>query len=600
MSLDLGYDTPVVLDGRTLDAERVARLADGRAQPLVDPAALTVAERGRGLARRLTGRVYGRSTGVGANRGMEVTDLDPAAHDLRLLRSHAGGIGAPLPARQIRAMLAVRANQLLAGGSGLRPAVVLALAEALRAGVHPRVNEYGGIGTGDLTALAQTGLTLIGREPWLGDDQYAAGRHPDEAAGTAPERPAPTARPEPDGGRGAGPVRGAGAETGTGAVGGTGAGGGAGRVAPGVGGGERGAPPGGASGGGPGGGLGAWEPGAVAPGGGRRRPRVPSGRAPAALVLEPGDALALLSSNALTLGQSALFCYDLGVLLRAAHTVAALALAAVGGSYEAYAAPVHQARPHPGSVHAAAEIRRLLDAPERPAPPAGRVQDPFAFRCFPQLHGPALEARAALERTLAVDLNAAAENPLISAEGPEGTATAYHHGGFYEAPLALALDQLCLALLQTARGSAARLLALGRADLTGLHHFLADGAPAASGVMILEHSAHAALAEVQACATPASLTHAVVAQGVEEMASFATQAARKALRALDAYRLVLGCELLCAVRALRQRGGGLPASAPAASAYRAAASALDPDMSDRPLTADAATAAGMLEELAAY
>ncbi|NEA51160.1 aromatic amino acid lyase, partial [Streptomyces sp. SID10815] len=82
---------------------------------------------------------------------------DETGHGLRLLRSHAGGAGAVLPVRQIRAMLAVRANQLLAGGSGIQPAFVIALTEALRLGVHPAVNEYGGLGTGDLTALAQTG-----------------------------------------------------------------------------------------------------------------------------------------------------------------------------------------------------------------------------------------------------------------------------------------------------------------------------------------------------------------------------------------------------------------------------------------------------------
>ena len=68
-----------------------------------------------------TGRVYGRSTGVGANRNEDVPTEAAAEHGLRLLRSHAGAIGEELPARQVRAMLAVRANQLLAGGAGLRP-----------------------------------------------------------------------------------------------------------------------------------------------------------------------------------------------------------------------------------------------------------------------------------------------------------------------------------------------------------------------------------------------------------------------------------------------------------------------------------------------
>jgi histidine ammonia-lyase len=102
---------------------------------------------------------------------------------------------------------------------------------------------------------------------------------------------------------------------------------------------------------------------------------------------QPGDALALLSSNALALGQSALACHDLTVLLHATHAVAALSLAAVSGSLEAYAAPVHAVRPYPGAARAAAEVRRLLGAPDRPALARGRIQDPYGFRAFPRRTG---------------------------------------------------------------------------------------------------------------------------------------------------------------------------------------------------------------------
>ncbi len=68
----------------------------------------------------------------------------------------------------------VRANQLLAGGAGLRPTVVSALCEALESGAHPVVNEYGSVGTGDIAALAQVGLALAGEQPWLGGTPPAA------------------------------------------------------------------------------------------------------------------------------------------------------------------------------------------------------------------------------------------------------------------------------------------------------------------------------------------------------------------------------------------------------------------------------------------
>ncbi|MFD8423427.1 aromatic amino acid ammonia-lyase [Streptomyces sp. NPDC059668] len=415
------------------------------------------------------------------------------------MRSHAGGIGERLPVRQVRAMMAVRANQLMAGGSGLRPAIATALLDALRLGVHPPVSEYGAVGTGDLTALAGLGLALFGHGPWEHD--------------------------RADGGQ---PL-------------------------------------------------------------------------PGPLRIERGDALALLSSNALTLGQSALACHDLGALLRAAHVVAALSLCAIDASLEAYAPEVHLAHPHPPTQRAAAHVRRLLGASRTaspPWPPSPRVQDPFGFRCFPQAHGPATEAWSTLDALLTVDLNSAVENPLIGWDEAGSVPVAHHHGGFFATPLTLALDGVCLAVLGTARLSAARLSGLGRPELTGLRSYLADEASAGSGMMILEYSAAAAVAEVQACATPAALGHVVLSQGTEEAASFATQAARKTLRLTDAYRLVLGCELVAAVRALRQRGTAPDPLTSAGRAYARATTVLNPAMEDRSLSADVASAAALLAEFA--
>ncbi|MFF3445664.1 aromatic amino acid ammonia-lyase [Streptomyces sp. NPDC002667] len=503
-----GLDAVTALDGRGLDAATVARIADGTAPPALCPAALEAMEHTRRAADRLAAegaRVYGRSTGVGAHRGLAVEDHpDGPGHDLRLLLSHAGGTGEALPARQVRAMMLVRANQLLAAGSGLGPEVATALTRALWAGAHPVVPEYGSVGTGDLTALAQLGLALFGHGTWSPE-------------GTSTGRPVP-------------------------------------------------------------------EP----------------------LPLRRGDALALLSSNALTLGQSALAWHDLGVPLRAAHLVAALSLHAVDGSLEPYAPEVHAAHPHPAIARAAARVRLLLGGTAGggavvPGPRDGapaRVQDPFGFRCFPQAHGPAMQAWSGLERVLSIDLNSATENPLIGWDDTTGTPVALHHGGFFTAPLTLALDRLDLAVLGTARLSAARLSALGRPELTGLRSYLAEGSAAGSGMMILEYSCASALAEIQACATPAALGHAVLSQGMEEAATFATQAARKSLRAAQAYRLVLACELVAAVRALRLRGTPPAPGTPAGRAYARAAAALDPDMRDRPLTDDVSVAAALLDAFA--
>ncbi|GLP66571.1 histidine ammonia-lyase [Streptomyces sp. TUS-ST3] len=481
-----GHTGLVILDGIGLGVADVARLADGSARPVPGTEAMKRVTESWDAARQIaaTGRVYGRSTGVGANRNEDVPTEAAAEHGLRLLRSHAGAIGEELPARQVRAMLAVRANQLLAGGAGLRPTVVTALCEALENGAYPVVNEFGSVGTGDIAALAQAGLALTGEHPWRG------------VVG-AP-------RPQP---------------------------------------------------------------------------------------LDNNDALAFISSNALTLGQAALALHELRGLIEATQVVGALSLLAVDGSHEAYAAPVHTARPHRGSAEVARRMRKLIGAEDRPTPPLGRIQDPYGFRCLPQIHGPAHDAADALEEVLAIEINAAAENPLIS---PEDMA-AYHHGGFYQAQLALALDHFRLALTQVARLSTSRLSTLNEPAFTRLRPFLADPEPASSGVMILEYAAGAALGDLRAFSAPASLGHAVLSRGVEEQASFASLAARQTLRACGAYRLVVGCELVAAVRALRQRDLRPDPELPVGRALELAEAVLEEDTADRPLTGDVTAAAALLD-----
>ncbi|MFF3942196.1 aromatic amino acid ammonia-lyase [Streptomyces phaeofaciens] len=576
----------VVLTGTTLTVGELIALADGAAVPVVAPEARERAVRSWRAAERLAagGRLYGRGTGVGAHRSVPVDPDDESAHGLRLLRSHAGGAGALLPARQVRAMLAVRVNQFLAGGSGIQPAFVDALADALRLGVHPAVHEYGAVGTGDLTALAQTGLTLIGERPWAGGEEPRAnGDRPWARGGRLWARGGPRAT-----GNGSAPgAAGAGATTR-----GRSEGESCGSPADGWPTGGRGAGGGEDIGAGltvlTGASVSSEEVAPVSP--------PPRSALPAPVTLLPGDALALLSSNALALAQAAVAQCELDMLLRATHAVAALSLAAVSGSAEAYAAPVHALRPYPGAARAAGEVRRLLGLDDRasgasgaPAAPGRRIQDPFGFRAFPQAHGCALDAADRLREVVEVEANCPSENPVIA---PDGTA-AYHHGGFFAAPLGLALDAANLALLQTAQLSAARLAALGDPALTGLPAFLAAGPASSSGTMILEYTSNSALAELRSCTAPASAGHAVLSRGLEEAASFAGQAARQTLRATQAYVTVLACELVTAVRALR-----LHPAPPPVAAFAVAAAALPRGTDDRPLTGDVTAAAELLPVLA--
>lgn len=140
----------------------VVAVADG--EPVtIDEAALARVADAADRASRANGPVYGRTTGVGALRGVAVTDDDE--HARRLLRSHAVDAGEPLPARVVRAMLAVRIHQLAQAGSGIEPHALEGLVTMLADDALPQVRRLGSVGTGDLAALAATGLTLLGERP---------------------------------------------------------------------------------------------------------------------------------------------------------------------------------------------------------------------------------------------------------------------------------------------------------------------------------------------------------------------------------------------------------------------------------------------------
>lgn len=489
-----------VLDGTHLTCEQLDRAAHGSGIALGSTARAQAAWRMAGL---LNGPVYGRTTGVGANKDVQAEDIG-----LDLLRSHAGGAGPMIEAFRARATLVVRLNQLLAGGSGVDPALLPVLAAAVNRGLTPPIRTYGAIGTGDLSALATTALCLLGELAWT--------------------RPPDTVRIEARAGEIGSPPTGAGTGTRTGD-----------------------------------GDIRSWERAEDGSPGTRAGDPVPR------FALASVDALPFISSGAATLADAALACHRLRVLLSAATAVAARSFLAIEASLEPLS-PVVQRGPEQTEV--AAGLRALVGSTS-----PRRVQDPYGYRAFPQVHGSVLDALGRAEQTITEEMNAAPENPLI-ADG-----RAWHNGNFHSARVALALDALRAALVQTATLSAARLATLNDPAHTGLLPFLAER-PGLSGVMILEYVAHSALAELRHLAAPVTLGGAVLSLGTEDHASFTPQAARSALAAAEPLEIVLACELVASARALRQRG--LPCDLP-----------LDPAMRDRPLDADLDAARGLLPGL---
>jgi histidine ammonia-lyase len=479
----------VLLDGQRVTCAQVRDVARGLTLAAMTDEGIARAEAAARTAAQVAAsrEVYGRTTGVGANRDQPVDVADEAENGYRLLRSHAGGSGPLIAADLSRAMLIVRANQIAAGGSGVDPGVLGPMLAGVNAGLWVPVPKYGAIGTGDLTALAAAALCLLGERDWL-----------------LP----PNSEPGP-------------------------------------------------------------------------QPR---------FQLASADALAFLSSNAATVGEAALACCDLADLLMAAIVIAALSHGAVEASVEPYAAAVHEARRYRGQRAVAAVLRDLLGTDYSHS---RRVQDPYGYRALPQVHGPAVDAVRRAAGAVAAELNAAAENPLVDVAG----ATVWHNGNFHTAYIGLTLDTVRAALFQTAALSASRLGTLVEPAFTGLAPFLATDPPPSSGIMILEYVSQSAIAEIRRLATPAALGSAVLSRGVEEHAGFSTQSARATTEVAEAYRVVLACELVAAVRALRLRGIR-PSGRGLGAAFDLAAGALPPGTADRALDTDLAVAERLLPALA--
>jgi histidine ammonia-lyase len=482
----------LVLDGRSLTPQGVADVARGRAEVVLDEDARRRNLASERLVRTLLDRgelLYGVTTGVGSLRSVPSLLEDPGDFQWRLVRSHAGGGGAPLSVEVVRAAMAVRANQIGAGGAGVGDALLDGLVALLRTGVTPVVRELGSLGTGDLTVLAEIGLVLGGEgECWVGDDRVAAADAL-AAHGLAP------------------------------------------------------------------------------------------------LSYGPRDGIAFMSSNAASIGQAALVFHDASWILDAALGVAALSYEATGADRAVLDARVHAARPHAGQVEVARRLRAMLGekdgVPVRTRPPGSVIHDAFVFRCVPQVEGALLEALERLRGVLEVELNVAGENALLLPQD----GVALPNGNFHVGILTLALDSLRGAMAQSASLVAARVGALLDPDVTGLTPQLAQDPGPDSGAMILEYTAHAAAAEVRSLAATAASQTTSVQSGVESHANFAGHSARRSSDALARMAVAVSAELVLAVRALRLRGA-VPAAPAVRSLYEAAASRLDPDMSDRPLSGD--------------
>jgi histidine ammonia-lyase len=480
-----------VLDGQSLTVEDVVRVARN---PAVRVTLKPEARRALLESRRLVERaiesgqtIYGINTGFGklANVRIPPDKLDQL--QTNLIRSHAAGVGAPLPPPVVRAVMLLRANVLLRPTSGVRPDLVEALVAMLNAGVLPVVPEQGSVGaSGDLAPLSHIGLALMGEGQVISRNGTPTGAQEAlSAAGLTPYR------------------------------------------------------------------------------------------------FAPKEGLAFINGTQAQTALLALLVHDAGVLWRTAVGAAAMSLEALRGTPSPLDPRIHDARPHRGQIEAAALMRALLENSEireshRENDP--RVQDAYSLRCAPQVLGAVADAIRFAEETVAVELNASTDNPLVFDNGE-----VISGGNFHGQPVAQALDILALTLTTLQAISERRVERLVNPDLSqGLPAFLTGDAGLSSGLMMVQITAASLVAESRALATPASIGSIPTDANQEDFVSMGMAAAFKAVRILSNAQRVVAAELFCAAQGLEFLKPLAP-GAGVAALYRRLRSLTPPVL---PLTAD--------------
>src|SRR5947208_12719656 len=405
--------TAIRLTGDDLRIEDVWAVAGEEADAALSDDARTKMRAARQLVERAAHgtreHTYGINTGFGRFVSRSIPEEQTRELQLRLLRSHACGVGEPYPSEIVRAAMLLRANALAKGNSGARIETVELLLECLERGVLPRVPSRGSVGaSGDLAPLAHLALPLVGEGEASYDGELMSGADALAAAGLEPTR------------------------------------------------------------------------------------------------LEAKEGLSLINGTQFMAAYGALGVVRARRLTQAADLACALSLEALQGSRASFLPQIHRLRPLRGQSDSAANILRLLEgsAINESHKWCDKVQDAYSLRCAPQVHGAARDLLAYVEGTVAVELNAATDNPLVLVEDE----LLVSNGNFHGQPLAFALDALAIATAELANIAERRIERLVNPSLSnGLPAFLPADGGLNSGFMIPQYVAASLVSENKVLCHPARL-----------------------------------------------------------------------------------------------
>jgi histidine ammonia-lyase len=270
----------------------------------------------------------------------------------------------------------------------------------------------------------------------------------------------------------------------------------------------------------------------------------------APVTLGPKEGITLINGTQAHTAVAALAVVDAHRLWQVAHLAGAMSLEALLGTPVAFDARIHDARGQLGQASSAALLRSLLQNSEireshRDNDP--RVQDPYALRCMPQVHGPVLDAIDFCAGVVGRELNAATDNPLVFAE----TGELLSGGNFHGQSVAMALDFMAIALTNLATIAERRIDRLVHPDLNqGLPPFLTSDAGVSSGFMMAQVTAASLASECKVLSHPASVDTIPTDGNKEDVVPMAMGAAWKLRRVVDNVRAIMAIELMCGAQGL--------------------------------------------------
>lgn len=266
------------------------------------------------------------------------------------------------------------------------------------------------------------------------------------------------------------------------------------------------------------------------------------------LILEAKEGLALLNGTQFSTSYACWCLMQAEDLLRLANLTAAVSIDGFDCGLSPFDERLHKIRPHKGQVNVAQRILELLEGSEIAQNEKTNVQDPYAFRCVPQVHGASWDAILHTLSVVETEINSVTDNPNIFPDDD----VILSGGNFHAQPIALVLDYLAIAMAELGSISERRVYQLISGQ-RGLPPFLTQKPGLNSGMMILQYTAASIVSQNKQWCAPASVDSIVSCNGQEDHVSMAANAGTKLYRVIENLERLLSIEFLVAMQALEYR-----------------------------------------------